>query len=110
MNEETFEFLSAEEADKISSSYAKKINDKFVKSYLKVTVEYEIKEAAKKGKKSVDIKIESGQITDSTRDFIIDYLKSKGYKAEIITKTDYWRGEAYDYKAFSIHWGEKKKE
>lgn len=106
MSDEAFEFLSAEEADKISSSYAKKINDKFVKSYLKVTVEYEIKEAAKKGKKSVDIKIESS-ITDSTRDFIVDYLKSKGYEAKIITKTDCWRGECYDYKAFSVKWGKE---
>jgi len=108
MNNEPFEFLSAEEANKISSSYANKINDKFVRSYLKVTVEYEIKEAAKKGKKSVDIKIEPGQITDSTRNFIVDYLKSKGYKVDIITKTDYWRGEPYDYKAFSVKWGEEK--
>ena len=106
MSDEAFEFLSAEEADKIASSYAKKINDKFVKSYLKVTVEYEIKESAKKGKKSVDIKIESS-INDSTRDFIIDYLKSKGYEAKIITKTDCWRGECYDYKAFSVKWGKE---
>ena len=110
MNNETFEFLSAEEANKIASSYANKINDRYVRSYLKVTVEYEIKNAAKKGKKSVDIKIEPESISESTRDFIIDYLKSKGYKVDIITKTDYWRGEQYEYKAFSVHWGEKKKE
>ena len=106
MSNEPFEFLSAEEANEIVSSY-NKINDKFVRSYLKVTVEYEIKEAAKKGKKSVDIKIEPGQITDSTRNFIVDYLKSKGYKVDIITKTDYWRGESYDYKAFSVKWGKE---
>ena len=110
MNEETFEFLTAEEANEIASSYANKINDRFVRSYLKVNIEDRIKEVIKKGWKSVDIKIEPGQITDSSKDFIVDFLKSKGYKVEIVTKTDYWRGEQYDYKVFSINWGEKKDE
>lgn len=106
------EFLSAEEANEIATSYINKTNEKFVKSYLK-EIEYAIKEAAKKGEKSVQIVEEDGvklsNLSESNEKFITKYLRSKGYKVDISTKTktNGWGDVSYDYKAFSIKWGEE---
>ena len=106
------EFLSAEEANEIATSYTNKVNDKFVKSYLK-EIEYIIKEFANRGEKSVEIAEENGanlsKLTESNEKSITDYLKSKGYKVDISTKTktNGWGDVSYDYKVFSIKWGEE---
>lgn len=103
------EFLSAEEANEIATSYTNKVNDKFVKSYLK-EIEYIIREFANRGEKSVEIEEENGmnlsKLTESNEKSITDYLKSKGYKVDISTKTktNGWGDVSYDYKVFSIKW------
>ena len=116
-----FEFLSAEEANEIATSHnikprddnyiiaCLKLKDNYIGAFLKESVEYEIREAAKEGKKSVDIEEDENlpESDEKNEKIIINYLRSKGYKADIVTKRDSWRRK--DYKVFSIKWGDDKR-